>query len=68
MTLTELAKCQVQFEVRHLNLGDFLWIARCRKTKKELVLPHIVERKRIDDFAQSIKDGRYRDQKVKNSL
>lgn len=58
----------MNFEVRHLKLGDFMWIARCRNTRKEVVLPHIVERKRIDDLAQSIKDNRYHEQKVKKNL
>ncbi|XP_043478696.1 crossover junction endonuclease MUS81 [Leptopilina heterotoma] len=68
-TCKELRALEVNFEVRHLKLGDFLWIARCRNTKQEVVLPHIVERKRIDDLAQSIKDERYREQKwrMKNS-
>lgn len=68
-TCKELRDLEVNFEVRHLKLGDFMWIARCRNTRKEVVLPHIVERKRIDDLAQSIKDNRYHEQKarMKNS-
>lgn len=31
---------------------------------REVVLEHIVERKRIDDLAGSIMDGRFREQKV----
>lgn len=30
-----------------------------------MVLPHIIERKRLDDFASSIKDGRYHEQKFR---
>ena len=30
---------------------------------RELILPYIVERKRMDDLAGSIKDGRYKEQK-----
>lgn len=34
-------------------------------SEKELVLPYVVERKRMDDFGQSIKDGRYHEQKFR---
>ncbi|XP_057671379.1 crossover junction endonuclease MUS81 [Diorhabda carinulata] len=54
-----------QFEVKKLNVGDYIWICRCRTTQKELVLPYIIERKRLDDFASSIKDGRYKEQKFR---
>ncbi|KAK7071332.1 Crossover junction endonuclease mus81 [Halocaridina rubra] len=43
--------------------------ANTAKTKteepKELVLPYIIERKRMDDLASSIKDGRFREQKFR---
>lgn len=63
-TLVELEKNRVKFEVRHLNVGDFVWIARDNRSR-ELVLPYIVERKRLDDFAHSIKDGRFHEQKFR---
>lgn len=63
-TLLELDKNKVRYEVRHLNIGDFTWIARDRRGH-ELVLPYIVERKRLDDLAQSIKSGRYHEQKFR---
>lgn len=58
-----------------LNLGDFVWVAR-EKTQKDfrhleqrrglmLVLDHVLERKRMDDLASSIMDGRYVDQKYR---
>lgn len=53
------------FEIRHLKVGDYTWICRERETKKELVLPYIIERKRIDDFGSSIKDGRFHEQKFR---
>ncbi|KAG8042080.1 hypothetical protein G9C98_000071 [Cotesia typhae] len=56
---------KVLYEARHLKVGDFAWIARCRETKKELVLPYIVERKRMDDLGASIKDRRYHEQKFR---
>ncbi|CAG9562626.1 unnamed protein product [Danaus chrysippus] len=55
----------LKFEFRSLSVGDFAWIARHRLNKEELVLPYIVERKRLDDLANSIKDGRYREQKFR---
>jgi len=44
-----------------MNIGDFAWIAKCGD--QELVLDCVVERKRSDDLASSIKDGRYAEQK-----
>lgn len=32
---------------------------------KELILPYVVERKRTDDLASSIRDGRYKEQKYR---
>lgn len=51
-------------EVRRLKVGDFVWICR-NSSNQELVLPYIIERKRLDDLAQSIKDGRFHEQKVR---
>lgn len=45
-------------------MGDFTWIARTTDGI-ELVLPYIVERKRLDDLAQSIKNGRFHEQKFR---
>lgn len=63
-TLLELDKLKVNYEVRRLNIGDFTWIAR-DKRGHELILPYIVERKRLDDLAGSIKSGRYHEQKFR---
>jgi crossover junction endonuclease MUS81 len=62
-TIRELTSLKTNFEVRHLKVGDFLWIAR-NSENKELVLPYIVERKRMDDLGKSIKDTRFHEQKV----
>lgn len=57
---------KVKFEVRRLAVGDFLWICRDDTNPDvELVLPYIVERKRMDDLASSIKDGRFHEQKFR---
>ncbi len=61
-----LKDSNIVFEIRKLNAGDFLWIARHKTDKKrEYVLPYIVERKRLDDFSSSIKDGRFHEQKFR---
>ncbi|XP_022653094.1 uncharacterized protein LOC111246936 isoform X2 [Varroa destructor] len=52
----------VAINIRKMNVGDYAWIAK-RSDKDELVLDCIVERKRTDDLASSIKDGRYHEQK-----
>ncbi|RZF43644.1 hypothetical protein LSTR_LSTR009241 [Laodelphax striatellus] len=60
--LTELG---VPFEVRRLTVGDFVWVCQDAASARELLLPYIVERKRADDLAKSIKDGRFREQKFR---
>ncbi|XP_065221680.1 crossover junction endonuclease MUS81 [Planococcus citri] len=60
----ELTKLGTKFEIRHLKVGDFVWISR-HKNGKELTLPYVVERKRMDDLGGSIKDGRFHEQKFR---
>lgn len=56
----------MKYEVRSLKVGDFTWVARHKQNvDQELVLPFVVERKRMDDFAASIKDGRFHEQKFR---
>jgi len=74
-TVRHLAECGVAYDRRNLNIGDFLWIAREKiaaipgqfqqRAPRELVLPYIVERKRLDDLWASVKDGRYEEQKFR---
>ncbi|XP_022219216.2 crossover junction endonuclease MUS81 [Drosophila obscura] len=61
-TRSYLQSLGAEHEVRRLTVGDFLWIARAADGS-ELVLPYIVERKRMDDLASSIRDGRFHEQK-----
>ncbi|KAM9501571.1 crossover junction endonuclease MUS81 [Clarias gariepinus] len=71
----ELQKNGVTFDIRKLNVGDFLWVAREKvapvpghlrpPVPRELVLDYIIERKRIDDLCGSIIDGRFREQKFR---
>lgn len=59
----KLTQLGVECLKRPLPVGDGLWIARHRTTNEEVVLDYIMERKRLDDLAMSIKDGRYTEQK-----
>ncbi|XP_038586653.1 crossover junction endonuclease MUS81 isoform X1 [Micropterus salmoides] len=71
----ELQRNGVTFDVRKLNVGDFLWVAREKVAPvpgqlrapagRELVLDYIIERKRMDDLCGSIIDGRFREQKFR---
>lgn len=60
---SELSSMNVAFEMRRLSVGDFAWICR-DKNGRELMLPYILERKRLDDLSGSIQDGRFHEQKV----
>jgi crossover junction endonuclease MUS81 len=58
--------------VRGLPLGDMLWIAKVTRLDligslgaDEIILDHIIERKRLDDLVSSIKDGRFHEQKFR---
>lgn len=70
----ELAKKGVNPIMRSLELGDALWIAKCKDANflarhgaegDEIVLDYIVERKRLDDLIGSVKDGRFHEQKFR---
>ncbi len=70
----ELAKRGVTPTVRALELGDALWVARCKESGwlarqgaegDEVVLDWIVERKRLDDLLASLRDGRFHEQKFR---
>ncbi|KAK7276951.1 hypothetical protein RIF29_18100 [Crotalaria pallida] len=56
---------KIQIEVRRLPVGDGIWIARHKTLDSEYVLDFIVERKKIDDLRSSIRDNRYKDQKLR---
>ncbi len=69
----ELTRKGVRPIMKSLEAGDALWIAKRRRDDGderpadetgEIVLDWIVERKRLDDLVGSIKDGRFREQKV----
>uniref|UniRef100_A0A1J3HAR8 Crossover junction endonuclease MUS81 n=1 Tax=Noccaea caerulescens TaxID=107243 RepID=A0A1J3HAR8_NOCCA len=56
---------KIKIEVRRLPVGDCIWIARHKCLGTEYVLDFIVERKNVDDLRSSIRDNRYRDQKLR---
>lgn len=68
--LRQLQRLHVTHTVRRLHVGDFVWVAQETRPRDparpgELVLDHIVERKRLDDLCSSIIDGRFREQKFR---
>lgn len=60
-----VAQFQVSVEIRHLPLGDALWLARHKLTREEYVLDFIIERKKVNDLLHSIRDTRYKQQKLR---
>lgn len=61
-----LKRFNIECEVVALPIGDFLWTLELKTTKNKIftvVLDYIIERKKADDLAASITDGRYEDQK-----
>lgn len=61
----ELLKLGIKLELRSLDLGDFLWIAKHDINGHEIVLDYLIERKTMADLVGSIKDGRFKEQKYR---
>ncbi|KAM0821229.1 hypothetical protein ACQ4PT_009452 [Festuca glaucescens] len=59
------SKFRVPVEIKRLPVGDGIWIARHRRSRTEYVLDFIVERKGVTDLVSSIRDSRYKDQKLR---
>ncbi|VDO32423.1 unnamed protein product [Haemonchus placei] len=57
-----LTKSHHRVEMRPLSVGDYLWVAR-KVDGTEMVLNWVVERKTWSDLHQSIRSGRYEEQK-----
>jgi ERCC4-type nuclease len=51
--------------MKRLPVGDALWIARHRGLDTDYVLDFIVERKNVNDLVDSIRDNRYKEQKLR---
>jgi len=68
LLIDELKKSKIKYDTGKLNVGDFAWIARPKSgasfLSTDIMLNHIVERKRMDDLCSSIIDGRYKEHKV----
>ncbi len=65
--MEQLKKSKVSYKVKHLEVGDFLWMLKT-PLGEELVLDYIIERKRMDDLEGSIVDKRYGNQKERMKL
>jgi len=77
----QLRKLGTTPEIRALPLGDVLWTAKVKppfveglklanredeeQYNTEIVLEHVLERKRLDDLIGSIRDGRFHEQKFR---
>nr|CDM86412.1 unnamed protein product [Triticum aestivum] len=55
----------IPVEIKHFPVGEALWIARHKELDTDYVLDFIVERKNVDDLLGSIKDNRYKYQKLR---
>ncbi|AGO13288.1 AaceriAFR141Cp [[Ashbya] aceris (nom. inval.)] len=53
----------VNVEGKALALGDMVWVARHKDSRSACVLNFMLERKRLDDLAMSIRDNRFMEQK-----
>ncbi|KAL2635846.1 hypothetical protein R1flu_007325 [Riccia fluitans] len=56
---------KLEVETRQIPVGDAIWIARHKQTLEEYVLDFVIERKAVDDLWSSIKDHRYKNQKLR---
>ena len=75
--LAEFINRNLKCQMMKLPVGDFAWMVRektsddefgfcsSQEAKKELMLDFVVERKRYDDLASSIKGGRWGEQKYR---
>ncbi|XP_041011162.1 crossover junction endonuclease MUS81-like [Juglans microcarpa x Juglans regia] len=64
-TLSRIYVVNSESKLRWLPVGDGIWIAGHKYVDSEYVLDFIVERKNVDDLRCSIRDNRYRDQKLR---
>lgn len=47
-----------RYRTQALQVGDYMWVWRDTRNGPEYVMPIVVERKRADDLAGSMLDGR----------
>ncbi|ODQ78207.1 hypothetical protein BABINDRAFT_52767 [Babjeviella inositovora NRRL Y-12698] len=60
----KLKELGIDCDSTQLTVGDCLWVAE-HKNGEKCVLDFILERKRLDDLALSIRDGRFSEQKTR---
>ena len=65
LLVTELERRKIKFEVRKLNVGNYVWILREKFGFKELILPYIVERIISPDLDYSITSKAFYEQKFR---
>ncbi|VDI68102.1 Hypothetical predicted protein [Mytilus galloprovincialis] len=53
----------IKYKTRKLLVGDYSWVWNCDGTER--ILPFLVERKRADDVARTLKEGRFWTQVIK---
>ena len=66
--MIEMSKSGIIAESHVLSIGDYAWVLRKRNQsnlRDALFLGPIIERKKNSDFACSIKDNRYEEQKFR---
>ncbi|KNA06008.1 hypothetical protein SOVF_185050 isoform A [Spinacia oleracea] len=56
---------KIEVEVKRLPVGDAIWIARHKQLSNDYVLDFIVERKDVEDLHHSIRNNRYKTQKLR---
>ncbi|CCH58057.1 hypothetical protein TBLA_0A02580 [Henningerozyma blattae CBS 6284] len=63
--MNALLRKGMKSECKQLSLGDIVWVASNKRTNAKCLLNTIIERKRLDDLAYSIRDNRFMEQKIR---
>mmetsp|Transcript_21964 Transcript_21964/g.30647 ORF Transcript_21964/g.30647 Transcript_21964/m.30647 type:complete len:449 (+) Transcript_21964:221-1567(+) len=64
----QLIKMGIPVAIKQLPLGDALWVARPIGSEDEsewIIVGYIIERKQLNDLAESIKEGRLKEQRTR---
>lgn len=56
-----ISKKNIEYKLTNLDIGDYIFEYKQKEDNPKV----IIERKTVDDLASSIKDGRYKEQKVR---
>ena len=61
-----ISKKNIEYKLTNLNIGDYIFAYNPKEDNPQEDNPKvIIERKTVDDLASSIKDGRYKEQKIR---